>query len=57
MKRKYIAPSLCCVKISTNAIIAGSLDDIGINRGSSTEVNDANQVWTKENNSVWDEEW
>lgn len=55
MKKSYITPSIYCIKISTNAIIAGSLDALEI-QSTETPV-DRGAVWTKENNSVWDEEW
>lgn len=60
MKKQYKAPSSYCVKINAKAIIAGSLDSLGINdSGGSVGKADA---WVKEDNSIsdvnlWDNEW
>lgn len=60
MKKQYNAPSSFCVKINSKAIIAGSLDSLGVNNEGSSV--DRGAAWVKEDNSitdknVWDEEW
>lgn len=55
MKKTYITPSLFCVKICTNAIIAGSLDGMEI-KTEETPI-ERGSVWTRQNNTIWDDEW
>lgn len=60
MKKTYISPAMLTVQLGTVQMMAQSLDinttcydpsDID------TYINDPNQILTKQNKSVWDNEW
>lgn len=60
MKKTYIAPTTLGVKLSTEMLIAESLESLGVNtEGESVDRADA---WVKGNTSnpsynVWDDDW
>ena len=58
MKKIYICPNVVVVKINTtHSILTLSGGDSGTMSINETEITNTSGVWTKENNSVWDEEW
>lgn len=61
MKKTYICPNMLAVKLNTtNSILSASnfgTNSATITTNGTTEISDASNVWTKENTSVWDEEW
>ncbi|MBR1901611.1 MAG: hypothetical protein IJ826_01345 [Bacteroidaceae bacterium] len=58
MKKKYICPNVLVVKLNTtHSILTVSGFDNGTMTIDNTTENSVNTVWTRENNSVWDEEW
>ena len=60
MKKTYISPAMLTVQLGTVQMMAQSLD---INttcydpNDIDTYINDPNQILTKQNKSVWDNEW
>lgn len=60
MKKTYISPAMLTVQLGTVQMMAQSLD---INttcydpNDFDTYINDPNQILTKQNKSIWDNEW
>ena len=59
MKKQYICPDVCVIKLLTSkslllTLSGGESGTMSINE---SEITNTSGVWTKENNSVWDEEW
>ena len=58
MKKKYICPNMLLVRLNTrhSILTVSGLESGSLTIDSNTE-NSVNTVWTKEDNSVWDNEW
>jgi len=58
MKKKYICPNMLLVRLNTrhSILTVSGLESGSLTIDSNTE-NSVNTVWTKEDNSVWDDEW
>jgi len=58
MKKTYISPAMLTVQLGTVQMMAQSLD---INSYDPNDIdnyiNDPNQILTKQNKSIWDNEW
>lgn len=58
MKKKYICPNVLVVRLNTThsiLTVSGGLEGtMSINEET---ISEPSSVWTKENNSVWDDEW
>lgn len=58
MKKKYICPNMMLVRLNTrHSILTVSGFESGSLTIDSNTENSVNTVWTKEDNSVWDNEW
>lgn len=58
MKKKYICPNMLLVRLNTrHSILTVSGFESGSLTIDSNTENSVNTVWTKEDNSVWDDEW
>lgn len=58
MKKKYICPNMLLVRLNTrHSILTVSGFESGSLTIDSNTENSVNTVWTKEDNSVWDNEW
>jgi len=55
MKKTYITPEALIVALNTKTSILQA--SLRINSDSSNTIDDSDQILTKENKSVWDEEW
>jgi hypothetical protein len=56
MKKQYICPNMCVVKLLTSkSLLTVSGGDSGDMKIYDEEVSTTNSVWTKQ--SVWDDEW
>ena len=55
MKKTYITPETLIVALNTKTNILQA--SFKINSESSNAIDDPDQILTKENKSVWDEEW
>ena len=56
MKKIYNAPALLVVNLRTVHMMAESLR-IESNADPEYTINESSQILTKENNSIWDNEW
>ena len=59
MKKTYISPSMLAVKLNTRQCIltvSGGMSGT-LNIDDENTITSSSSVWTKESNSVWDEEW
>jgi len=58
MKKTYISPAMLTVQLGTVQMMAQSLDINSYDPNNiDTYINDPNQILTKQNKSVWDNEW
>jgi len=58
MKKTYISPAMLTVQLGTVQMMAQSLDINSYDPNNiDTYINDHNQILTKQNKSVWDNEW
>ena len=54
MKKTYIIPEALIVELGTLQMMAESLP---VGGSGDDEIDDPDQILTKENKNVWDEEW
>ena len=62
MKKQYICPESLAVRLNTkNMLTTSGFENMGediVNGGlSDTQVSGTGSVWSKENKSLWDDEW
>lgn len=56
-KKQYISPRSRMVELDMESLVANSIQTMSIDLDDTNAVSSTESVWTKENKSLWDNEW